>query len=93
MKEKKCKIIGYSTFMKKDDNGKETGEQFLRIILGIKSDFDSYYGTIIAPALFLEYDEELEEELQNAIDEEKIISYETEENILTGKVKIKSLLF
>ena len=38
MKDKKCKIIGYSIFNKKDDNGKETGEQFLRIILGIKSD-------------------------------------------------------
>ena len=93
MKDKKCKIIGYSIFNKKDDNGKETGEQFLRIILGIKSDAKSYYGTIVAPALFLEYSEELEKQLRTAIDEEKIISYETEENILTGKVKITSLSF
>ena len=48
---------------------------------------------IIAPALFLEYSEELEKQLRATIDLEKIISYETEENILTGKVKITSLSF
>lgn len=82
---KECKILGYGKF-----NEKETNNEMLRIVLGIDSNNENYKGTMVTTA-FLDYSKDLEDELNYAIDNNKMASYETTDNIITGKTKISKI--
>ena len=86
--KKECKVLGYGKYP-----DKETGEMMLRVLIGIKSDNEKYYGTMIAPAIFLKYDEQLEESLKYAIDNRDLVKayYTTTDNIITGKTKVDAI--
>lgn len=87
--KRECKILGYGSC-----NLKDTGEVKLRIIIGVKSNSEKYNGIMIPPAIFLDYNENLEENLYNAINDESIkCYYETSDNIITGKTKVTNLIF
>lgn len=82
---KECKIIGYGKFKDKD-----TQEEMLRIVIGIDSTNENYKGTMITTA-FLPYDKDLEDDLDYAIKNNKKASYETTDNIITGKTKVSKI--
>ena len=82
---KECKIIGYGKFKEK-----ETQEDMFRIVIGIDSTSENYKGTMITTA-FLPYDQDLEDELDYAIKNNKKANYETTDNIITGKTKISKI--
>ena len=82
---KKCKIIGYGKF-----EDKETKEEMLRIVIGIPSNNDKYIGTMTT-TVFLEYSEQLEHELNEALNLDSVVYYQTSDNIITGKTKITKL--
>lgn len=82
---KKCKIIGYGKFEEK-----ETKEEMLRIVIGIPSISEKYIG-IMTTTVFLEYSNQLEDELKEAIDKNLEVYYQTSDNIITGKTKITKL--
>ena len=90
MKEKKeCKILGYGNCTLT-----ETGEMKLRVVIGVKSNSEKYTGLMVAPAIYLDYNENLEENLYNAINDENIkCYYETSDNIITGKTKVTNIIF
>ena len=90
---KECRILGYKPYDEKDENKKLTGKKMLRIIITIDSTENSgYIGRIPVP-VYLDYNEELCLELSKVIENEAVIKYETEENILTGKTKVSRLIF
>ena len=82
---KECEIFGYGKFKDKD-----TQEEMLRIVIGIDSRNDNYVGTMITTA-FLPYDKDLEDDLDYAIKNNKKASYETTDNIITGKTKVSKI--
>ena len=82
---KKCKIIGYGKV-----TTKETKEEMLRIVIGIPSISDKYIGTMTT-VVFLEYSKQLEEELQEAIEKNLEVYYQTSDNIISGTTKITKL--
>ncbi|HIT12250.1 MAG TPA: hypothetical protein IAB58_05610 [Candidatus Pelethosoma merdigallinarum] len=86
--KKECKVFGYGKYP-----DKETGEMMLRVLIGIKSENEKYYGMMIAPAIFLKYDEQLEESLKYAIDNKNLTRtyYTTTDNIITGKTKVDAI--
>lgn len=85
---KECKILGYGTFSEK-----ETGEMMLRILIGVNSTSEKYVGLMVAPPVFLKYNEELEKDLKDYIEGnyEKAY-YKTTDNIITGKTKVVSII-
>ena len=82
---KECKIIGYGKFKEK-----ETKEDMFRIVIGIDSTNENYKGTMITTA-FLPYNQDLEDELDYAVQNNKKANYETTDNIITGKTKINKI--
>lgn len=89
---KECKILGYRPYDEKDEEKKLTGKKMLRIIITIESPEDSEtYGRIPVP-VYLNYNEEFEKDLKNAIDDNLTVKYQTEENILTGKTRVKNII-
>lgn len=85
---KECKILGYGTY-----TDKETHEEKLRVVLGVESLKDNYYG--IQPAVaFLEKDDILIMELSNYIKNPSSYQayYETTDNIVTGKTKVSKII-
>ena len=86
--KKECRVFGYGKYP-----DKETGEMMLRVLIGIKSENEKYYGMMIAPAIFLKYDEQLEESLKYAIDNKNLTRtyYTTTDNIITGKTKVDAI--
>ena len=86
---KECEILGYGTFA-----DKETGEALLRILIGIKSKSDKYVGTMVAPPVFLSYDESLEYDLKKYINKKDNFKayYESTDNIITGKTKVSKIV-
>lgn len=83
---KNCKIIGYGKITTKEDN-----KEMLRIIIGVDSISENYYGTMVT-TVFLDYDKELESNLKYAIDNNSKCEYETTDNILTGKTKVSKII-
>lgn len=86
--KKECIILGFGKYP-----DKETGEMMLRILIGIDSKNDNYYGIMVAPAVFLKYEEDLENDLRLAIDNKDDTKsyYTTTDNIITGKTKVNAL--
>ena len=82
---KECEIYGYGKYKEK-----ETQEDMLRIVIGIDSRNDNYVGTMITTA-FLPYDKQLEDDLEYAIKNKKYATYETTDNIITGKTKVSKI--
>lgn len=89
---KECKILGYRPYDEKNELKQLTGKKMLRIIITIDSPEDSEsYGRIPVP-VYLDYNEEFEKDLKLAIDDDLPVKYTTEENILTGKTRVKNIL-
>lgn len=88
---KECKILGFKAYDEKDESKKLTGNKMIRIIIAVKPIDNSYYGIIPVP-VYLKFSEELERNLMDAIDNDLDVSYETEENILTGKTRVSNLI-
>lgn len=87
--KKECIIIGYGKYSEKD-----TGEIMLRILIGINSQSESYYGIQVAPPVYLPFNEVLEDNLKNAIDDREIKTYyTTTDNIISGKTKVNNIIF
>ncbi len=85
---KECKILGFGKFTSKDDN-----EEMLRILIGIKSDKENYKGMMIAPPVYLKYDQLLERQLNSAITNDSIkAKYETTDDIISGKTKVSKII-
>lgn len=84
---KQCTIIGYGKYTEKEEN-----KEMLRIIIGIDSISDKYKGTMVVP-VHLEYNEELERNLNIAIKSGEMVEYTTTDNIVSGKTKVNSLIF
>lgn len=82
---KECEVFGYGKFKDKD-----TQEDMLRIVIGIDSRNENYFGTMITTA-FLPYNRELEEDLEYAIKNKVYVNYETTDNIITGKTKVSKI--
>ncbi len=90
---KECKILGYRPYDEKNELKQLTGKKMLRIIITIESEENSEsYGRIPVP-VYLDYNEEFEKDLKLAIDDDLVVKYTTEENILTGKTRVKNILF
>lgn len=85
---KKCKILGFGEF-----TDKETGELMLRILISVTSNREKYYGRMVPPAIFFNYDEELKENLINSIKNENECEYTTTDDIVTGKTKVNHIIF
>lgn len=83
---KKCKIIGFGKVITKEDN-----KEILRIIMGIDSISENYYGTMVT-TVFLDYDNKLEKDLIFAIDNEIECEYTTTDNIISGKTKVSKIV-
>ena len=83
---KKCKIIGFGKVVTKEEN-----KEMLRIIIGINSISENYYGTMVT-AVFLDYDKNLEKDLEFAIDNDIECEYTTTDNIMTGKTKVNKII-
>jgi|GEM_PF-6873336 hypothetical protein len=84
---KECYIIGY-----KPCQNKETKENLLRIIIEIKSQDEKLIGNN-AIICFLNDTEELRNFLNEAIENNTKVYYETTDNIETGKTKITKFHF
>ena len=84
---KECYIIGY-----KPCQNKETKEDLLRIIVEIKSKDEKLVGNNVI-VCFLEDNEELRNFLNEAIENNTKVYYETTDNIETGKTKITKFHF
>lgn len=86
---KKCEILGYSKC-----TVKETNEDMFRICIVIDSQRENYSGKE-SLYIFLPYDHELENNLNNYLKSElrKSIYYETTDNIVSGKTKVSKLIF
>ena len=84
---KECEILGFGSY-----TDKETGEQKLRIVIAYKSNNDKYFGKNVAAA-FLDYDNLLEMQLKNYINQPNIYNakYNLSEEIGT-KTKITNIL-
>lgn len=88
--EKECIVLGFGDF-----ENKETGEKMLRILLGIRSTNEKYKGIMVAPPVFLNYDEKLKNNLELYIEdngENLEAFYTTTDNILTGKTKVSNII-
>lgn len=83
---KKCKIIGFGKVVTKEEN-----KEMLRIIIGINSISDNYYGTMVT-TVFLDYDKNLVKDLEFAIDNDVECDYTTTDNIMTGKTKVNKII-
>lgn len=83
---KKCKIIGFGKVVTKEEN-----KEMLRIIIGINSISDNYYGTMVT-TVFLDYDKNLVKDLEFAIDNDIECDYTTTDNIMTGKTKVNKII-
>lgn len=83
---KECEIFGFGKF-----NDKETNEEMLRILIGVESNNEKYTG-IMATTIFLPYDKNLEDDLEYARKNKKKASYETTDNIITGKTKVSKII-
>lgn len=87
--KKECIILGYGTYAEK-----ETGEMMLRILIGIKSNSENYKGIMVAPPVYLKYDDILIDKLSEAIEDKSIKTYyTTTDNIITGKTKVNDIIF
>ena len=86
MKEKICKIIGFAKVITKEDN-----KEMLRIIIGVDSISENYYGTMVT-TVFLDYDRELEKDLIFAVDNNIDCEYTTTDNIWSGKTKVNKII-
>ena len=82
---KECKILGYGKFTEK-----ETQNEMLRIVVGVKSTSENYKGLMTTTA-FLNYSRDLEDELNYAIENDLTANYETTDNIISGKTKIVNI--
>ena len=84
MEKKECKILGFGKCTLK-----ETGEAKLRILIGVRSNNENYTGLMVAPPVFLDYNENLEKDLGKAVQDENIQTYyTTTDNIISGKTKV-----
>ena len=83
---KNCQILGYGKYTEK-----ETNNEMIRIVVGIDSTSENYTGTMVTTA-FLEYSKDLEDELNYAIKTGAAASYQTTDNIITGKTKINKII-
>ena len=87
MEKKECKVLGFGKCVIKD-----TGEAMLRILIGVQSNNENYTGLMVAPPVFLSYNENLERDLSMAIRNENIQTYyTTTDNIISGKTKVSSI--
>lgn len=82
---KQCEIIGFGKF-----NDKETNEETFRILVGIDSTNEKYTG-LMATTIFLPYNKDLEEDLKYAVKNKIKASYETTDNIISGKTKVTKI--
>ena len=87
MEKKECIIIGFGKY-----KSKETNEEMLRIIIGVDSISENYFGTMVV-AVHMDYDKNLEKNLNNAIETGEIVEYTTTDNIVTGKTRIDKFIF
>ncbi len=86
--ERECKIIGYGTY-----TDKNTQDKMLRIIIAVRSNKENYKGLMIPRPLFLKHTQELENNLNLAIEDKNIKTYyETTEDIISGKTEITRLI-
>lgn len=83
---KKCKIVGFGKVTTKEEQ-----KEMLRIIIGVDSISDNYYGTMVT-TVFLDYDKNMEKELEFAIDNDIECEYTTTDNIMTGKTKVNKII-
>ena len=77
----KCRIFGFNKFKNKSE------EEILRIVIGIESQNQKYYG-LIPTTVFLKSNNNLIEILKYSIDTKEAIYYTCSNNIVTGKTKI-----
>lgn len=84
--KKECKIIGYGGYA-----DKETGELRFRICMCVDGTNEKYNGQV-AVFVFLPQTDELESKLKRALSNPNTKHYyTTEENIATGKTKVKEI--
>ena len=84
---KECTIIGYGKYKKK-----ETQEEMLRIIIGVDSISENYVGIMVV-AVHMDYNKDLEEDLNNAIKTGEMVKYTTTDNIVSGTTKVNKFIF
>lgn len=85
---KECKVIGYQECTIKD-----THEEMLRICLQIKSSRENYVGDE-SVYIFLPNEEKLKSDIEKYLNKEYFkCTYETTDNIVTGKTKVSKLIF
>ena len=82
-----CRIIGY-----KPCKNKETQENLLRIIIEVNSPDEKQIGNDCV-VCFLEDTEQLRNVLNDSREKGLQLYYETTDNIITGKTKIKNFHF